>query len=650
MISNRKNKVLIIDDDPITQKLIKQILIEDYEIFLSCDFNHSQKILKENEIDLIILDYIMPEMDGLEFASKLLKTFHVRIPIILLTSSEDYKVITKAFEIGISDYSRKPINNIELKARVKNLVERYTIDNQLHQQTQELREYKKVLNQSDIVSKADLNGKITYANDKFCEISGYTIDELIGQNHSLLRHPDSPSSLFKELWETIQAKKTFSAIIKNKKKNGDAYYVDATISPILDLNGDIVEYIAIRHDVTAMMNPKKQMLDYIKHAANTTVILAQIANYDMIREFYSESIRTQFEYDFERTLFESLPKHTSVKRIYNLGGGLFGFVKTQQQDATNINLFLQEILKKIKKSGIEFEGNRYEVDVIFSFSSKGNHVYEDALIGIYHGLETKESIVFADEFYLDKQKDAKEKLKTLSSIRNALKQPDKVVSYYQPIVDNKTKNIVKYESLIRMINHKNEVLTPYHFLDLAKKTGYYHDITLRVIENANNILDISDINININLSLSDLKDVQIRTELLNLITKPKNSGRVTFELLEDENIKDFTLVKDFIGLSKLLGGVTIAIDDFGSGYSNYERLLDFQPDYIKIDGSLVRNIKDNYSRSVIKSIVLFAKENNLKTVAEFVGDEETYNAVNELDIDFSQGFYFGKPEPFEKVN
>lgn len=650
MISNDKSKILIIDDDPITQKLIKQILNEDYEVFLSLDYNHSKKILIENEIDLVILDYIMPEMNGLDFAQKLIENLHLNSPIILLTSSDDFSVITKAFEIGISDYSRKPINSIELKARVKNLVDRYRIDNQLHQQTQELSQYKKILNQSDIVSKSDLTGKITYVNDKFCEISGYSENELLGQNHSLLRHPDSPSTLFRDLWQTIQSKKTFSSIIKNKKKNGDAYYVDATISPILDLNGDIVEYIAIRHDVSAMMNPKKQMLDYIKHVKDSTVILGQIANYDMIREFYSESIRTNFEFDFEKTLFLSLPQNTSVKRIYNLGGGLFGFVKTQQQDATNINLFLQEILKKIKRSGIEFEGNKYEVDVVFSFSSKGHHLYEDALIGIYHGLETKESIVFADEFYLKKQKDAKEKLKTLTSIRNALKQPDKVVSYYQPIVDNKTKSIVKYESLIRMINHKNEVLTPYHFLDLAKKTGYYHDITLRVIENANNILDISDINININLSLSDLKDVQIRTELLNLITKPKNTGRVTFELLEDENIKDFSLVKDFIGLSKLLGGVTIAIDDFCSGYSNYERLLDFQPDYIKIDGSLVRNIKDSYSKSVIKSIVVFAKENNLKTVAEFVDDEETYNAVKELDIDFSQGFYFGKPEPFENVN
>ncbi len=651
MSTKPKNKLLMVDDDNITLKLVKGVLNDVFHVDTATNFNDALELLDHNDYSLLLLDYNMPDINGLELASILKEKFKktkIQIPFMFITSNTSNDTINKAFAIGASDYIKKPINVVELKARIKSIVERYENHNLLHKQTQEFDEYKKVLNDSDIVSKANIHGIITYVNDKFCEISGYSRDELLGKNHSILKHPDSPDSLFQDLWKTITSKKTFNSIIKNRKKNGDSYYVDATISPILDLNGEISEYLAIRHDVTSMMNPKKQMLDFISHLNKSIVVLVQITNYEMIREFYSEDIRTRFELSFEKTLFECLPSHTTVEKIFNLGGGLFGFVKSSSKDATSVNLFLQEVLKKLRIKGVDFEDNKYEIDVVFSFSLKGQHLYEDALIGIYQGLETKESIVYADRFYLDKQEKAREKLKTLSDIRQALKQPDKVVSYYQPIVDNKTKNIVKYESLIRMINHKNEVLSPYYFLDIAKKTGYYHDITLRVIENANNILDISNINININLSLSDLKDVQIRTELLNLISKAKNKGRITFELLEDEEIKDFSLVKDFIGLSKLIGDVTIAIDDFGSGYSNYERLLDFQPDYIKIDGSLIKNIKDPYSHSVIKSIVLFAKENNLKTVAEFVGDEETYIAVNELDIDFSQGYYFGKPEPYSQ--
>ena len=650
---NTRSKILMVDDDEITLKLVKNVLSDSFDVDTVTNYNDVLTMLNTNDYKLILLDYMMPDTNGFEIAEKLNhmnELNNTEIPFIFITGNTEPDTLNKAFALGACDYVHKPINVVELKARVSNIVKRYEDRNTLHKQTQEFNEYKKILNASDIVSKSDLKGNITYVNEKFCEITGYTQEEVIGKSHKILKHSDSQTNLFKDLWSTVSSKKTFKSIIKNKKKNGDSYYVDATISPILDLNGEISEYVAIRHDITDMMDPKKQMLDFVSNLEISTVILAQITNYDIIREFYSEEERTDFELKFEKALGLSLPKHTSVNKIYNLGNGLFGLVKSHRKDATQVNLFLEEILKRLRETGIDFQDNKYDVDVLFSYSNKGNHLFEDALIGIYQGLENKESIVYADGFYLNKQEEAKEKLNTLNSIRTALKSPDKVVSYYQPIVDNKTQKIVKYESLIRMINYKNEVLTPYHFLDLAKKTGYYHDITLRVIENANNILDISNINININLSMSDLKDVHIRTELLNLITKPKNYGRITFELLEDESIKDFTLVKDFISLSKLLGGVTIAIDDFGSGYSNYERLLDFQPDYVKIDGSLIKNINDKYSRSVIKSIVLFAKENSLKTVAEFVGDEETYKSVNDLEIDLSQGFYFGKPEPYEQVS
>lgn len=102
-----------------------------------------------------------------------------------------------------------------------------------------LEEYKKALDESSIVSKADLNGIITYVNDKFCQISGYSKEELIGKNHNIIRHPDTKKDFFTQLWNTINQKKIFNGIIKNRKKNGKSYYVDSTIIPILDTNNNI---------------------------------------------------------------------------------------------------------------------------------------------------------------------------------------------------------------------------------------------------------------------------------------------------------------------------------------------------------------------------------------------------------------------------
>lgn len=117
-----------------------------------------------------------------------------------------------------------------------------------------LLEYKKAIDKSTIVSKTDTKGIITYVNDKFCEISGYTQDELIGANHNIVRSPHMPAETFKNLWDTISKKDTWRGVIENKAKSGDSYFVQTTIIPILDDNNEIVEYIGARQDITELKN------------------------------------------------------------------------------------------------------------------------------------------------------------------------------------------------------------------------------------------------------------------------------------------------------------------------------------------------------------------------------------------------------------
>lgn len=122
-----------------------------------------------------------------------------------------------------------------------------------------LSEYKKAVDLSNIVSKTNPKGVITYVNDKFCEISGYTRDELVGKPHNIIRHPDMSRDAFKELWDTIKAKNSWHGVVTNMKKDGGQYIVDTTVIPILDVDGDVVEYIAIRHDITELEETKQQL-------------------------------------------------------------------------------------------------------------------------------------------------------------------------------------------------------------------------------------------------------------------------------------------------------------------------------------------------------------------------------------------------------
>lgn len=120
----------------------------------------------------------------------------------------------------------------------------------------ELQQFFDALNESAIVSKTDPKGVITYVNQKFCDVSGYSKEELIGQSHNIVRHPDMPREVFKELWKTLQNKKVFKATIKNRTKDGGFYFVDTSIMPILDLDGTIEEYLGVRYDVTELIKAR----------------------------------------------------------------------------------------------------------------------------------------------------------------------------------------------------------------------------------------------------------------------------------------------------------------------------------------------------------------------------------------------------------
>ncbi len=113
-----------------------------------------------------------------------------------------------------------------------------------------LTQYKNAIEASNIVSKTDIHGIITFVNDEFCRIFEYSKEELIGKNHNIIRHPDVPSGVFKNLWKTILSKKTYKATVKNLSKSGKTIYVNTTVTPIINKQGTIEEFIAIRYEVT----------------------------------------------------------------------------------------------------------------------------------------------------------------------------------------------------------------------------------------------------------------------------------------------------------------------------------------------------------------------------------------------------------------
>ncbi len=219
-----------------------------------------------------------------------------------------------------------------------------------------------------------------------------------------------------------------------------------------------------------------------------------------------------------------------------------------------------------------------------------------------------------------------------------------IVVYYQPLVNNNTLKVDKYECLVRMLDGE-DVIAPFFFLDISKKANQYKNITKIVIDKAFKEFDKLDFEFSINISYEDIEDKYFLYYIKSKLKKYNVATRVVWEILEDESIKDYDILLNFIKEIKALG-CKVAIDDFGSGYSNFEHLLKMDVDYLKIDASLIKYIADDEnSYKIVKTIIDFAKSLNLQTIAEYVENEKIFNITKKLGTNYSQGYYFSKPIP-----
>ena len=216
-----------------------------------------------------------------------------------------------------------------------------------------LKQYKEAIEKSNIISKTDVNGIITFVNDEFCAISGYSRDELLGKNHNIVRHPDVPKEKFSLLWETIKSKKTYKDTVKNLAKDGNTFYVNTTIIPILDEDQNIAEYIAIRYDVTKEMLLREELLK-------------KEAEYEELNRSLEKRVEEQtrelkeLNQTLEERVQEEVEKNEERQRIMfwqsrhaSLGQMLANIAHQWRQPLTELSLAMFNIKKALQNSNEE---------------------------------------------------------------------------------------------------------------------------------------------------------------------------------------------------------------------------------------------------------------------------------------------------------
>ncbi len=375
-------------------------------------------------------------------------------------------------------------------------------------------------------------------------------------------------------------------------------------------------------------------------AESGAFLIINIDDFKEINDYFGHIVGDDILIKFANRL-DSLVHEREVALLSRLSGDEFAILFRESLSYISFQVTINRLLEQINSMIFYQDENELRIRVSVGATISVDSALEKADIALKYarGNNTPYAI-YSEEFNVEKR--YKENMEWVKRLRYSIDN-NKIVPYYQPIFDNNSAKILSYECLMRMIDRDGSVLTPLQFLDIAKKSRLYTELTRIMIEKSCIHFKDSDCKFSINLSIEDMLDHDTVVFLKDRVLYYGVADKIIFEILESESIETYADVSNFIIEMRELG-CEFAIDDFGSGYSNYEHLLRLDIDYIKIDGALIKNLDtDKNAQIVVGTIVEFARHMDIAIVAEYVHNQEIHEKVKKLNISRSQGYHLGKP-------
>lgn len=371
------------------------------------------------------------------------------------------------------------------------------------------------------------------------------------------------------------------------------------------------------------------------------LFIIDINKFKIINEIYGVSTGSIVLKDFADFLLKFIDN--SSYRAYRLSGDEYALLDNVDYiDTEKYERDLADFFKLLKAFRVYLGDDTISIEATIGISTSQEDAFECAKVALdYAKTQRKAYAIYSTK--IDKRDEEKSALVWKDIAKSAI-EDNRIVAVYQPIVDGDG-TVVKHETLLRLQEAQtNKLISPSFFLDIAIKTGLYDSLSSYIVFKGLRLLATSSHTISFNFTYGDIKN-SIFIDEIDMFFKlsPQLAKRALFEITESENIESYNDVKKFIRRFRKYG-VRIAVDDFGSGFSNFEYILEIEPDYLKIDGSLIKDIdSDEKSFILVKAIVGFSHELGIKVIAEYVHSELIFNMLKELGVDEYQGFYFSEP-------
>lgn len=417
------------------------------------------------------------------------------------------------------------------------------------------------------------------------------------------------------------------------------------VKKLLDIMSKSLLYHELRDlylDQLTKLQNRNALIKDTKTIEKSTLALINIDKFSILNDLYGEEFGDKILLSFVQKLKETFK--SEEYNIYRVGSDNFVVL------CKNLNTSLQEFkqtcqifINNTADDGIIIGDEEIDISMTIGVAQANDkHAFEYAQRAIPKARKKYLDIMEYDKEQFEQKKDIEENIAWIKKLKAGLTD-GKLQPYFQPIIDAQTKEIYKYEALIRYVDDEGNEIAPYKFLSIAKKARLFPIIIKVMLSSVLAIIKEKKIRVAVNLSFEDIINSDTYQFIFDTLDKYKAEAKLLdFEILESEEIEDFEIVKDFIVKIRSYG-CQIGVDDFGAGYSNFNMLEALNVDFVKIDGSLIKEIDTLPKHAlIVETIAEFCKKLGIKTVAEFVSSEDIYQKTKSLGIEYMQGWHFGK--------
>ena len=545
-----------------------------------------------------------------------------------------------------------------------------------------LQAFRDAVDEAGIVAITDVRGKILEVNDNFCDISGYSREELIGADHRILRSEQHAPDFFKDMYRTICGGSTWRGEICNKSKNGSLYWVDTTIVPLLNRRGNVGGFLALRIDISEQKRLVESLQQLAHHDPLTglpnrvailesiqkvidrntgrhfALLFMDIDRFKLINDSLGHEVGDKLLQEFATRLRKSV-RAADMIQAARLGGDEFVVLLENISEPQDAILVAKRLMKTLAQP-YELSGytiySKASVGIVTSEhrSETASEMLSNADLAMYEAKAAKMDcpIVF-DRVLRDK---AQKRLYIENELRDVIAR-NELTLFYQPIVELESGAVKGVEALIRWFHAESGQITPDEFIPVAEEMGMIIPIGNFVIDEACRQLsewrkvlgENAPANLHVNVSRKQLEHPTLVKIVKQAIQKHEiPPDCLHLEVTESIIMHDRkTSIETLNQLKKL--GVHIDVDDFGTGYSSLSCLGDFPIDVLKLDREFIK--KSDRSREVmlIHALIILAEKLGLEVIAEGIETTEQLALLRKLGCGFGQGYFFSRPLSAEDV-